>query len=115
MPEWFSLLSWRGRRAMSIEAVPIDEPAAVTLTRLSAENVALKFSVAALIEVLSDAQRAALAQTLISLAKASDIYNAELPAFSQGEEATHTIERTFTGLMDMAEKLRAIRARENQA
>jgi hypothetical protein len=92
---------------MSIdENAGLDEPLKVTLTKLTAENIALKFALAALIRVLSEPQRSLLLRTLTSLAKASDLYNAELSAFSVGEEATHTIRTSLAGIVDMASKVK---------
>ena len=67
--------------------------------KLRADVVALKLAVASLIRELPDAQKARVLQTMASLTKASDFYNAELPAFSIGEEATYQLQNALSELV----------------
>ena len=66
--------------------------------RVRAEIAALSLTVAALIQALPDHQQARVLKKMGPPIKATDLYNAELQAFSTGEEATYQIQNALNGL-----------------
>ncbi len=86
-----------------------DAPLGVTLTMLTAELLALKLVVAAVIETLPEWQRAAVGNALKSMRRAADLETAGFAPFSTGEEATHTMQKSLTEILGMVSKLAAVR------
>jgi hypothetical protein len=79
----------------------------VTLTTLTAEILAFKLVVAAVIETLPERQRAAADNALKSMRHPAGLENASFAHFSTGEEATHTMLKSQTEILGMVSKLAA--------
>ena len=86
-----------------------DAPLGGTLTKLTAELLALKLVVAAVIETLPEWQRAAVGNALKSMRRAADLENAGFAPFCTGEAATHTMQKSLTEILGMVSKLAAVR------
>lgn len=87
---------------------PVSEP---TIVGLQGQILALRLAMSALIAAMPEDQRAFVTVALKEQVNATDQLNADQPAFTVGEEATHQMVITSREILTLVDQFRVLAAK----